>query len=604
MGQRLLLVDSDRSFLKEHQVSLEAAFDLEVASSPEGVLSRLESGLFAAVLICVEVAENKGYSLCSSIRKNGAFDGVKIALISGKATEEEYRRHQSLKGRADLYLHKPISTSALVAELGPLVPGRALDPDNPFGELVDTELGDDWLDGLKTSMDGAGQTPPASASDAPVFGVRPSSPVQTTNLDGKGEVPPDSRHVKLLEDQVATLHEELRQRDQRLVEAEARLQQAEAEAQQVQRELNSVTLNLDELERSNRESEALKARLAETEAALRTLEETRGREGESLEGLKAQLKEALTERTDLIQQVESLNHQVGDKAQRAIELLKERDRLLRETMDLEPFRTKAQELEEALAAKVQEMDAALAGSRQEQETALAQRDATLAAVRQELEAALAAVRLELEASVGAQAHLNATIEGLVQQQQSLEAVHQGALLELAAHKEKVQVAQLEIAGIEATMRGQGRDLAELGLRLKQVEADLASSRSELATSRTELGDRDQQLVAKQEILLQHQEEIGQLTIRIATVLRELDEVKRQHDSERLELMSGLDQREAEIGRLNRVLGEQQEAHAVLEREKQTVHGQLSEHRDRLQNLDGLLQDIQDKLRRGSDLTRG
>ena len=145
MGQRLLLVDSDRSFLKEHQVSLEAAFDLELAGSPEGVPARLESGAFAAVFICVEVSDNKGYALCSSIRKNPKLDGVKIILISSKATEEEYRRHQSLKGRADLYLHKPIAPSALVAALAPLVPGRTLDPDNPLGELVDTELGDDWL---------------------------------------------------------------------------------------------------------------------------------------------------------------------------------------------------------------------------------------------------------------------------------------------------------------------------------------------------------------------------------------------------------------------------------------------------------------------------
>ena len=57
-------------------------------------------------------------------------------------------------------------------------------------------------------------------------------------------------------------------------------------------------------------------------------------------------------------------------------------------------------------------------------------------------------------------------------------------------------------------------------------------------------------------------------------------------------------------RLNEAMGGQQEAFAALEREKQTLHGQLSEHRDRLQNLDGLLQDIQEKLRRGSDLARG
>jgi len=582
MGQRLLLVDSDRSFLKEHQVSLEAAFDLELAGAPEGVLAKLETGAFAAVFICVEVADNKGYALCSSIRKNPRLDGVKIVLISAKATEEEYRRHQSLKGRADLYLHKPMAPSALVAALAPLVPGRTLDPDNPLGELVDTELGDDWLDNLKGALDG----PSAELSAAPVFGVRPPSPVQTTNLDRgpalSTDVPPDSRHVRLLEDQVANLHEEMRAKDQRLAAAEERLRAAEAEAQQVQRQLNSVTLNLDELERSNREAETLKARLAETEAALRALEETRGREGESAETLKAQLKEALTERTDLIQQVETLNQQVGEKAQRAIELLKERDRLLHETMDLEPFKGKARELEAALAEK----EAALAAQQQDHAAALAGKDEALTAKQQELEAAQVA-----------QSQLHTTIEELVAQHTSLEGVHQATLLEVVGYKEKAHGYQLEVAGLEATMRGQGRDLAELGARLRQVEAELEASQALVL-------ERDQQLLAKQEILQQHQEEITHLGGQLAAVRQDLDEAQILHDGQRLELMNGLDQKEAELMRLNQVIGELQDSHAALEREKQAVHGQLSEHRDRLRNLDGLLQEIQDKLRRGSDLARG
>jgi DNA-binding response OmpR family regulator len=590
MGQRLLLVDSDRSFLKEHQVSLEAAFDLEVAGSPEGVLPRLESGAFAAVLICVEVADNKGYALCSAIRKNAKADGVKIALISAKATEEEYRRHQGLKGKADAYLHKPISPSALVAALTPLVPGRALDPDNPLGELVDTELGDDWLDGLKNAME-----PPAGGGDAaPVFGMRAPSAVQTTNLDGLGvDVPPDSRHVKLLEDQVASLHEELRAKDQRLAAAEA-------EAQQIQRQMNSVTLNLDELERSNHEAETLKTRLGETEAALRSLEESRGREGEGAETLKAQLKEALSERTDLIQQVETLNHQVGEKTQRTIELLKDRDRLMHELLDLEPVRARAQDLEAALVQKEQERVARV----QELEAMLAEKENALAAKQQELEAILAekvatlvAKQQELESVQLAQTQLSATLEEMVQQQASLEALHQAALLEVAGFKEKAHNYQLEVAGLEATMRGQGRDLAELGQQLRQQEAELEASQKQVL-------ERDQQLLAKQEVVQQHLEEVAYLTSQLTASRQELDEIKVQHEGERLELMNGLDQKEAEILRMNRTLAEQQEAHGVLEREKQAVHGQLSEHRDRLQNLDGLLQEIQDKLRRGSDLARG
>lgn len=53
MGQRLLIVDGDRRFIKDHQVALEAAFDVDFLYSTDGVLPLLENGDFAAVLICV-----------------------------------------------------------------------------------------------------------------------------------------------------------------------------------------------------------------------------------------------------------------------------------------------------------------------------------------------------------------------------------------------------------------------------------------------------------------------------------------------------------------------------------------------------------------------
>lgn len=542
MAQRLLLVDSDRSFLKEHQVSLEAAFDLEVVSSPEGVVAHLERGNFSTVFICVEVADNKGYALCSTIRKNAKLDGVKIVLISAKATEEEYRRHQSLKGRADLYLHKPIAPSALVAALTPLVPGRALDPDNPLGELVDTELGDDWLDGLKNSL------------DLPATPEPPPPPDPASSRTGPHPIPTDSGLIRRLEDRVGALERELGDKDRRVADLEADLQ----------RQVGTVTMNLDDIARRDREAEGLKARLAEAEATLRQAQEGQSRESEGLETLKGQLKDALDERAELIQQVESLGQQVSDKTQRAIELLKDRDRLMRESMDMEAFKTRAKELEAVLA----ERDEALATRQQ-----------------------------ELDASLEAQGQLNATLEGLVNQHSVLEGVHQAALLEVAGHKEKSHLLQLEMAGIEATMRGQGRDLAELGLRLQQLEA-------ELATSRDQTRERDQQLEARDGELQRKQEEIVQLGVQLVEVRQTLDEATIQHEGERLELMNGLDHKEAELMRLNQALADQQGAHATLEREKQSLHGQLSEHRDRLHNLDALLLEIQDKLRRGSDLARG
>ena len=637
MGQRLLLVDTDRGFLKDHQVSLEAAFDADVATTPEAALARLLTGDFAVVLVCAEVADNKGYSLCTAIRKNPMLDGVKLVLISAKATEEEYRRHQGLKGRADLYLHKPISPSALVGELSALVPSRRLDPDKPLGELSDMDLGEDWLEGIKQALDG-----PEVSSSAPVFGVRPSSPASAASPTEFI----DTLKVQLLEAQIATLQEELSTRDQRLL-------MAEAEAQQVQRQLSSVTVNLDELERSNREAETLKARLTETESALRNLEETRGREGDNAETLKAQLKESLQERTDLIQQVEALNRQVGEKALRAIELLKERDRLQGENLDLEGFRSKAQDLEaslsaareelvelrgevgarsEALAARELEAQEAqqqlvlcqaelasqeealrscreaLAAGEQEREDARRElaleqealtqcqgeasaREAALTACQEELRAGLQ----EREEALTAQSQLTATLEGLVEQQAGREDLYQAALLEVAEAKTQVQSLQLELAGLEATVRGQGRELASQGVLLQQREQEAEAIRAQVL-------ERDQQLVARAEDLQQRLDEIARLAAQQAELRQELDQTRLQHEGERLELMNSLDLKDAEVAERNQAVAELQETGQAAEREKQVVQGQLAEHRDRLQSLHGLLAEIQEQLRRGSDLT--
>lgn len=480
MGQRLLLVDSDRSFLKEHQVSLESAFDLEVAPSPEGVVPHLEGGDFAAVLICVEVAENKGYALCSSIRKQASLAGIRVALISAKATEEEYRRHQSLKGRADLYLHKPIAPSALVAALAPLVPGRNLDPDNPLGELVDTEIGDDWLDGLKGVLDDPIPAPPSVPALPPPL----SEALRQTAPAGGEPV-----RLRLLEQEIANLRAELEGRDQRL-------RTAESEVLELRRQAQATTLNLDELERGNREIERLRARAAQAEEALHAAD-------------------------------------------------------------------------------------------------LAGREAAFAGLRRELEAK----QQELDEARRAQAQLDATLEGLAERHGALEGLHQSALLEVAGFKEKAHVLQLEVAGLEATMRGQVRDLAELGERLRQVEADLEASQQRVL-------EREQQAAARQGEVEQRQEEIVRLTAQLAALRQELDEAAIQHEGERLELMNGLDHKEAELVRAAEAQAAQQEAIAGLEREKQALHGQLAEHRDRLTSLDALLSDLQDRARRGSELARG
>lgn len=525
MGQRLLLVDSDRSFLKEHQVSLESAFDLDLSSSPEGVAARLEGGAYAAVLICVEVADNKGYALCSAIRKNPALDGVQIALISAKATEEEYRRHQSLKGRADLYLHKPIAPSTLVAALSPLVPRRALDPDNPFGELGDTELGDDWLDGLKSALEDPAPAPAPAPPAAPVRSAAPAG---------------DPEDLRRLEAQLAELRTHLEARDRQL-------RSAEAELQELRQQAHSVTVNLDEQGRREQEAEGLRARLAEAEARA--------------DEARAQADKANTQADEAKNQADEARAQADEAVARA------------------------------------ERAEARAGAAEAEARGRAEAEAQGQRELEAREAALAAKQAELEAALTVQAQLNAALEGLAEKHAGLEGLHQAALLEVANHKERSHVLQLETSGLEATMRGQMRDLAELGERLRQVEAELAASQAQVL-------EREQQIALRQEEVESRQAEITRLTAQLAALRQELDEATIQHEGERLELMNALDHKEADLVQLGQSLAGQQEACAALEREKQGIHGQLAEHRDRLMNLDALLTDLQERARRGSELARG
>jgi CheY-like chemotaxis protein len=184
MGHRLLVVDSDRRFLQDHSATLESAFEVDFRDGTEGALAQLETGVYAAALLCVEASENKGYSLCSAIRRSPGLADLKVALISAKATDEEYARHQSLKGRADLYLHKPIRPNTLVSALAPLVPLKTVDPDSPLGDLGGGDLGEEWLESLRSEL----ETEPAAAP-RPTPRPAPQAPVQAAAVPAPAAAP-------------------------------------------------------------------------------------------------------------------------------------------------------------------------------------------------------------------------------------------------------------------------------------------------------------------------------------------------------------------------------------------------------------------------------
>jgi peptidoglycan hydrolase CwlO-like protein len=65
----------------------------------------------------------------------------------------------------------------------------------------------------------------------------------------------------------------------------------------------------------------------------------------------------------------------------------------------------------------------------------------------------------------------------------------------------------------------------------------------------------------------------------------------------------VDEREAQIGRLNSTVVALQEQIESLGREKQALEGNLNERSARLEALTGAIADLESSIRRASDLTR-
>lgn len=599
MGQRLLIVDNDRAFLAEQRVTLESAFEVEVLGSldSDSLLARVEAGGIAAVLICVEVSENKGYAFCSNLRKLQAqrpgITGVKIALISAKATEEEYKRHQSLKGRADLYLHKPIPPAALVAALGPVVPPRPVDPHNPLGDLADPEPDDLFSDLQNLEVDRLFDTPSAVTQrlEAESTGFMPLTTVKTA--------PPHTTHADLAQAQIEALAQQLQQREEVILALQARAhaaqeegekhfgaattaaadrealkaqlkaaqeesftahsealaaraeaQAARQELQQVQRAMDSATRNLEEMEQRQQNLDQLHAELAESQAALKRLEGS----GTDLEALKNQLRNTLEEKQEHLHQIEALNQQTAEKAQKIVELLRDRDRLQTQALELEPFKALAEQARRE-AAELRE-----AGE----------------AARAEAEESLAALRTE-------QKEMKEALRALADRHEALESAHGAAKADLQEREARLTHLQEELSGMEATLRGQGRELAGLQEKLPALESEAERLREELATKQANLEKMGNEIFA--------------ISAQRNDLQQKYEDCAHAREQERMELMRGLDEKEAELHR-------RQETVQRLEREKQALEGQMAERNDRMASLGALLEEAAERLRKASELNKG
>ena len=344
MGQRLLVLDADDKFIDEHRAALEFNFDVDFVDSPENVIKMLDGGDYRAILIGLEIDKNRGYEVCAGIRNRASLSSFKIAIISSEATESDFAKHSKLRVRADLYLSKPIATSALVSALGTFIPPKARALDNTLDVLMGVDIGEEWLESLNSVEPSKGSKAVgqlmglAAQSSSPESKIRELeselqaktakiSEFQRENQELRQETEKQLALCDGLENRIRELESGLR------VSAEE-LSKAQQENQELQHQNADITLKLQELEKWQKNTEGIQRRLQEAEDQLKHLESS-SLEDSADEILRTRFKEIVEEKQALLLQLEALTQEIAEKNQQAVAFLQVKQDLHQQLLDVE-----------------------------------------------------------------------------------------------------------------------------------------------------------------------------------------------------------------------------------------------------------------------------
>ena len=370
MGQRLLVLDADGMFINEHRAALEFNFEVDFVDCPDNVIDMLESGKYAAGLISAELGDSSGYTVCASIRNKLSLREFKVVLISSKATKADFARHKRTRGRADLYLHKPIATSILVSSLGNFIPPKTFALDSTLDVLMGVDIGEDWLKSLN-SVEPTKESD-SQASAAELLSIRQESQdSQRQNSEIKAsldrlEAELQASAAELLNAQqenqelqsqnaglqasVSELEAELQAKMAELLNAQqenqelqsqkaelkanisdleaglqakmAELLNAQQENQELQNQNATITANFEERQKK---LEEVQRGLKEAETQLKCLESPQALEKHVYRVLYNRMNEAVSEKKSLLEQLEALTEELAAKNQEAISLIRARE---------------------------------------------------------------------------------------------------------------------------------------------------------------------------------------------------------------------------------------------------------------------------------------
>jgi DNA-binding response OmpR family regulator/GTP1/Obg family GTP-binding protein len=120
--KRVLIIEADREFANGLAKGLSAAgYGTLVACDGSEGLDMVRNERPDLVVLCVELPQMSGYSVCNKLKKDGQLKGIPLIIISSEATPETFQQHRKLKTHAEEYMIKPFGADEMVEKAAALI---------------------------------------------------------------------------------------------------------------------------------------------------------------------------------------------------------------------------------------------------------------------------------------------------------------------------------------------------------------------------------------------------------------------------------------------------------------------------------------------------
>jgi CheY-like chemotaxis protein len=625
MPIRVLAFESDTEFARELQSEFRSlGCEVMVVDDVNSGLQDASANRPDLILLTIELPRMSGYSVCNRIKRDADLKDIPLIIMSSESTDQTFEQHRRLGTRAQDYIRKPVTFSALLERVRQFVDLKpvSLIPDDD-GIVIDDEIElseqarisrvpaslrpiDADIDDFAEHAFGAmiDQSPATESPSAPsVPSVIPSSPRLPT------DVLVESRPAS-----VVSLDQERRDADlvrvkSQLEEKERLLSEALSEVRELKRASRVAQNETSETEDLKRELRDLKMKLNTPSAAPKQSMGPTAREFLDLREQFNKKDKELLDLRDLITRKDkellstrdtSLAHE-RDKADLSDKL----DEITRQFADLQKisdaarndkeaaakraddFKRKSEKFVGLLEEKTAELDRAATQHSVALEAAHAESARILAEATKEAQAALE--RAVADARASAEEHERQSLETvreaeIEQRNAAMSELEQRLRSEHAADKSQAlseleHTLQTAHANDKANALGQLQSQKEQSdreaeSRIQGLEKELASSNGELATSRQETQQRDESIANLEASLNASQRELEQANHLLGIREQSLANLQSELAQQKVETSEALDQLSAERRRLKAAVDKWIEDRGNLERVKDALAAAL------------------------------